>query len=50
LTTGQVSEINVNDFALDVAVVRGVAKKALSSLNGNQVKGKSAKPRFLVDR
>jgi ATP-dependent RNA helicase DbpA len=47
LTKDQVGKINVNDFAIYVAVSRDVAKKALAALNNGKVKGKSVKARLL---
>jgi ATP-dependent RNA helicase DbpA len=46
LAKDQVGKINVNDFAIYVAVARGVAKKALAALNDGKVKGKSVKARM----
>jgi ATP-dependent RNA helicase DbpA len=48
LTKDQVGKINVNDFAIYVAVARDVAKKALAALNSGKVKGKTVKARLLT--
>ncbi len=47
LTKDQVGKINVNDFAVYVAVASVVAKKALAALNNGKVKGKSVKARLV---
>jgi ATP-dependent RNA helicase DbpA len=48
LSKEQVGKINVNDFAIYVAVERSVAKKALAALNNGKVKGKTVKARVLT--
>jgi ATP-dependent RNA helicase DbpA len=47
LRRDEVGKINVNDFAIYVAVARGVARKALAALNSGKVKGKTVKARLL---
>ena len=46
----QIGKINVNEFAVYVAVDRQIAPQALQKLNAGTVKGKSVKVRMLGDR
>ncbi len=48
LSKEQVGKINVNDFAIYVAVARDASKKALAALNNGKVKGKTVKARALA--